>query len=249
MPDINPTLALREVVFFNDESFYVVGFNLKPSPTGNQVKYQISQDLPNSFGVGRGIFPSILVDFHREQLQNVAEHNATVMASLETQANYYERTLTGLPIITLNGEQNYSYVWDGTNSYVWDGESYPPYENPIPAGTIWQDFIALDPVATYTDQEDGGGADPLPPVQSSGNITWNDLTLIYENDNPNFILTSTITRKNPDDTIDNVAVVNLSIIGEYTIIFSLVDHQGIYSYNVQRIVTVNDVPVPPASSC
>jgi len=249
MPDINPTLDLRELVYFDDQPFYVVAFKLKPSAVENKVMYQIAQDMPSFYGDGRGTFPSVTAYYDREELQTVAEHNITVLAQLEADANQYERTLTGIPVITLNGELEYSYVWDGTNSYVWDGESYPPYEDPIAPGTIWQDYIALNPVATYTDQEDGGGADPLPPVPHTGNILWNELTSLYENDNPDFVLTTSITRKNPDETIDNVAVVNLSILGVYTIIFSLVDHQGIYSYNVQRIVTVNEVPVRPSGAC
>jgi len=198
MPDINPTLSLREIVYHDMKPFYVVGHKIFSSTLANKVMYQIAQDMPNMYGERRGPWPSITKYFDREDLMNQAEYDAARLVSLESTANEYERTLTGIPIIRTNVGvlTNYKFVFDGTESFEWDGEAYPPYENPIALGTSWFDWVGTGIIATLTDVEDGGGSNPIATINHVGNISWDGTSLVI--DNPEFILLSSIQFIDPD---------------------------------------------------
>lgn len=248
MPDINPTLDLRQIVYHDNIPFYVVGMKIVSTSTANKVVYQISQDLPDMHGIRRGVWPDQISYFDREDLLTETEYAAARMTALETEANTYERTLTGVPIISLNTGilESYQFVWDGTDAYEWDGESFPPYENPIAAGTSWFDWIGTSLIATLTDIEDGGGAGILAPINHTANISWNGMTL--EIDDASFTLLHSIT-----DTFDGVTTtvtdVDVTTLGVYNISMVVVDSQGIYSYPLVIRIEVVEPPVEPDAEC
>jgi hypothetical protein len=244
MPDINPTLDLRELVYYDGLPYYIVGHKIVFTAIGNKVVYQIAQDLPNSYGSGRGTYPNELSIFDRTELQNQSEYDQTILANLESHANQYEYTLTGLPIITLHGPQNEKYVFDGEFTYPWDGVSYPPYDpaTGIPLNTIWDDAGA-----TVTDTSDEGHAGHEGSTIALGQIIWDGTTYLI--DNPDFNLDVEITHTDFDNNTVVVPNINLSILGHYIISYQVTDFQGISSYIALREISVNDVPVLPPSGC
>jgi len=243
MPDIIPTLALRQLVYYNEQPFYVVCHKIVFTALNNKVVYQIAQDLPNAYGRGRGNFPNELSIFDREELMSQSEYDAYELIKIEQQANNYEYTLTGMPMISLN-DVGENFVFDGEFTYPWDGEAYPPY-NPttaIPLNTIW-----YDNGAGVLDLTDDGHHGANGSTSTIGNITWDGN--VYTIDNQDFTLYTEISYTNTDNITTLVPSINLSIIGKYSISYRVVDHQGIASYTVLRNVTVNDVPVKPPSNC
>jgi len=247
MPDINPTLSLRDEVIYDGKQFYVVGIKLIDSPLlNNKVMYQISPDLPSIHGIGKGVYPNVQSVFEREELMTLTEYDTYRIAELETASNAYDKTLTGLPVITLSGDLIYRYVFDGTETFPWDGASYPPYDplTAIPIGTIWDDLGGV-----VHDQEDGGHGNELIVGQHIGNIIWNNVGLTYSIDNPEFTLHVVIYHTDENDVVTIVPNIDLSIIGEYEIVYEIMDNQRIYSYPVSRFVEVHPIPEPPASEC
>lgn len=249
MPDVNPTLSLREIVYHDMKPFYVVAHKIVSSTLANKVMYQIAQDMPNMYGDRRGPWPSITAYFDREDLMNQAEYDVARLASIESIANEYERTFTGIPILRTNtgvGEA-YKFVFDGTESFEWDGEAYPPYEHPIALGTSWFDWIGTPIIATLTDIEDGGGSNPIVEINHVGNVNWDGTNLVI--DNAEFTLLPSIHFTDPDDVTSIVTDVDLSVLGTYTISMTVVDNQRIYSYPLVITVEVHEVPVPPPTNC
>jgi len=244
MPDITPTLALRELVFYEEKPFYIVSHKIMYTPTGNKVVYQIAQDLPNEFGIGRGTFPNELSIFDREKLMSQAEWDFFQLSKFEIGANNREYTLTGLPIITLLGEEDIQYVFDGNLTYPWDGESFPPYDpaNSFALNTIWD-----DPGATVRDTSDEGHAGVNGSTVHVGNILWDGA--IYSIDNPDFNLYVYISYTDSNGVTSVIPNINMSLIGEYHLTYKVIDHQGISSYATSRTVTINDLPVRPLSEC
>jgi len=244
MPDINPTLDLRELVYYDGMPFYIVSHKIVYTSIGNKVVYQISQDLPSMYGYGRGIYPNQTAIFDREELMSQSEYDIYMLGHLETQANQYEYTLTGIPIIILNGPAEEQYVFDGNLTYPWDGESYPPYDpaTGIPLNTIWN-----DQGASVHDTSDEGHAGADGSLIHIGNITWDGT--VYTIDNQDFNLHVIINYTDPDNITSIVPNINLSVIGKYEISYKVVDFQGIASYTVIRTIIVNDVPVRPPSEC
>ena len=248
MPDINPTLDLRQLVYHDDVPFYVVGTKIVSTSTANKVVYQISQDLPDMYGMRRGIWPDQTHYFDREELFTETEYAAARITALETEANSYERTLTGIPIISTNVGilESYQFVWDGTDSYEWDGESFPPYENPIAVGTSWFTWIGTSLIATLTDIEDGGGAGITAAINHMVNISWNGMT--FEIDDASFTLIPTITHTFEGLTT-TVTDVDVSVLGVYNISMVVVDSQGIYSYPLVIRIEVVEPPEQPVAEC
>ncbi len=243
MPDINPTLALRELVYYDEQPFYVVGYKIVNTAMNNKVVYQIAQDLPNAYGRGRGNFPNELSIFDREELMSQSEYDAYELIQIELQANNYKYTLTGLPIIILN-TTNDIFVFDGTLTYPWDGEAYPPYDplTSIPLNTIWNDTGAV-----VSDLIDDGHHGSNGSLVSIGNINWDGN--VYSIDNPEFTLYVEISYTDINNVTTLVPNINLSIIGKYSVSYRVVDTQGISSYTIMREVQVYDLPVKPPKNC
>ncbi len=243
MPDIDPTLALRELVYYDERPFYIVGHKIVYTALGNKTTYQIAQDLPNAYGVGRGTYPNELYSFDREEIMSQVEFDSFKLETLEAEANSYELTLTGLPIITLNSSHEINYVFDGTNSYPWDGESYPPYDPlvALPLNTIW-----FDQGGHVTDQEDLGHAGDNIIAHHIADISWDGNS--YSIDNLEFNLSVVVTHTiNEITTI--VPDVNLSILGVYEVTYEVFDSQRIHSYPITRTINVHDIPVRPSPNC
>jgi len=244
MPDINPTLDLRELVYFDGKPFYIVSHKIVFTAIDNKVVYQIAQDLPNMYGTWRGTYPNELAIFDREDLMSQSEYDSYQLAQIETAANHYEYTLTGIPIILLNGLPEENYVFDGTVTYPWDGISYPPYDpaTEIPLNTIWD-----DQGAHVHDMSDEGQAGVNGSLIHVGIISWDGT--IYSIDNQDFNLNVEISYTDPNDITTLVPNINLSTLGKYSISYRIHDFQGIASYTVLRHINVFEVPVPPASGC
>lgn len=240
MPDSTATLELRDPVYHDSSPFYVTGTRVEPTSLASKVTYQLSQDLPSMYGWGRGPWPNKENWFDREQLETAAEFAISERARMESEANTIARTLTGIPIIALQGDATSLYVYDGTTSWAWDGTALPPYDA---TSIVTNPYV--DTGFDITDIEDAGQAED-PGTVHLASVTHDGT--VYAIDSTEFTFTVDITHYD-GTSIVVVSEVDFTVEGRYTLTYGVIDNQRITAYPVTRIVEVHPPPTAQVTDC
>lgn len=113
----DPSLPIGTPCYHKGTMFYVYAIRAATTKTGTKVMYQITSWLPTDYLEGAGPYPHPYKWFDRADIKTVAEFQATELVRIETEANVYDRTLTGLPVIHLYGDATENIIVNSAPLY------------------------------------------------------------------------------------------------------------------------------------